>query len=318
MRSRRLPVLLLMMFLAVSTVQGAAHPLDQLLSDYAALTSFQQMLPDSTRSRFAQLYRWSLQSSRGNLTTRIVDHIRQRPEAQVELKAFLDGLSAKDAQTVAGLQKALEDRQAFSGLHHDALPAVVEQLRTIRPPLAKMELRGLRPVLRPANALSRTRALPKIGTMKGVFRDRKIMLTFNRTFWTITGNHGAHDVGLNISHESSTIFGRAYGDALSLGFDWSPEMISQQGTVADVRYDMVLDWEAGTAQGWGMGKAIRLQFSIDDGRITGWMPGGQVNLTFNELSGVLQGTVGGKFCQLTLTNVDLYDFLQHLYLFLEV
>ena len=297
----------------------SAHPLDQALTELLALEELQQVLPGTTTSRFAKNFRWSLASSRQEQIESIIRYLQRHPRQQAELEQVLSLGTPEDTKAFAPLKKALHQTRAFTSLHQEQLcKSPNSAAQQIRPPLRKPLATALRPVLPPVTPSAGPRALPKIGSMRGVFRNRKIMLTFNRTFWTITGNHGAHDVGLTINHEKATIVGRAYGDSLSLGFDWSPEKISQHGMVAGILYNMALDWKAGTAVGRGLGKGIRLQFSLDDGRITGWMPGGQVNLTLNEISGVLQGTVGGKFCQLTLTNVDLYDFLQHLYLFLEV
>ncbi len=78
---------------------------------------------------------------------------------------------------------------------------------------------------------------------------------------------------------------------------------------------MDLNWEKGTLKGGAWGKPMDLVFDTKKGIIRDASGGGDVNLKYDSTSGLLKGTLHGNDAKITMTNLDLYEFLNHYYIF---
>ncbi|MDE1977526.1 MAG: hypothetical protein KGI84_09760, partial [Elusimicrobia bacterium] len=122
-------------------------------------------------------------------------------------------------------------------------------------------------------------------------------------------------VDININNENGTITGREGSAPVALFFQWSPSVIRISGTDAGAAYNVTLSVTGGSISGTAEGSPIYATFRMDGGPIQGSNTG-NIALSYDVVSGRVNGTINGSPIDVTLTNLDLSDFMEHLYLFL--
>ncbi|MFI5348152.1 MAG: hypothetical protein ACHQ2Z_01290 [Elusimicrobiota bacterium] len=161
---------------------------------------------------------------------------------------------------------------------------------------------------------------PEIATMEGGFSGRPARLTLLRREWRIAGEINGQEVKVAIDNEAKTVTGSANGQPVALTFDATPERTSYKGAVNGSTIEYSIDWQAGVIDGAANGSKLHLEFNLDGGTVDrkkSALNGAPVGLTLEAASGRLSGTIGGKDIGLTLTDADLADFLENLYLFVK-
>ncbi len=164
----------------------------------------------------------------------------------------------------------------------------------------------------------------KMGTIKGGMNHSPVDVTLNKLDWTITGGINLSPVDIKIDNDAKTITGGANHSQVDLKFLWSPEEVSVEGgaNVSPVKY--TVNWKNGLLEGYSNHAPLRLKFNMDEGNadattvsIKGYATHSPVELTYNKVSGHISGGMGFSQVDVDLVNCDLYDFLQHFFLFLN-
>jgi hypothetical protein len=154
---------------------------------------------------------------------------------------------------------------------------------------------------------------PAIGSMEGQAHGAPVHLTYDRRQWTVKGETNGSTVDLSIDHDKGTISGDAQGKTMDIDFTWSPEKISMRDDSNGLL--MNLDWNKGKLEGKLWGKPLDIRFDMNKGTIKDMSGRDDVDLTYDKISGVLTGTLDGSDAKVTMTNLDIYDFLNHYYAF---
>ncbi|GAB4271657.1 MAG: hypothetical protein Kow0029_09600 [Candidatus Rifleibacteriota bacterium] len=167
------------------------------------------------------------------------------------------------------------------------------------------------------NEVKALRSIPKIGWIKGTIGQKEYYVTFNRTEWTIKGNAGDKPFDIKIDHENKTIRGYAHDSGVDLTFNWTPEEYSLDGEAYGYPYWANINWKAGDVTGGYACSMLEFKFDTDSGLITGSLSDRKANLKFDRISGRLTGDFFNKKLDLQITNLELSDFMQYIYLFLK-
>ncbi|MDP2867136.1 MAG: hypothetical protein Q8O90_12925, partial [Elusimicrobiota bacterium] len=84
-----------------------------------------------------------------------------------------------------------------------------------------------------------------------------------------------------------------------------------------------VNWKKGLLEGHAGYSPLKLEFNMSEGQagaatvsVKGYANHAPVELTYNKVSGHLGGGMNYSPVDLNLVNCDLYDFLQHFFLFL--
>lgn len=168
----------------------------------------------------------------------------------------------------------------------------------------------------PGDTTREKAGVPKTGTMRGTWDMGTTNLVFDRMMWTIEGVKGGKDVRLSWDHDNGKIRGRVGNLFVDLKVEWSAERVRVSGLGDGEIIDYTCDWTARRVDGQAYGKTISLPFDMDKG-IDGMANGGISKLVYSKKSGALNGLLGVDMANLKLENLDLYDFLMHLYIFLH-
>ena len=161
------------------------------------------------------------------------------------------------------------------------------------------------------------RSIPKQGWIKGTIGNKEYYVSVNRTEWTIKGNAGDRPFDIKIDHENKTIRGYAHDSGVDMTFDWSPEQYSLDGEAYGYPYWISIDWPAGNAPGGYACSMLEFNWNIDNGDLTGSLSDRKANLKFDKVSGRLTGDFFNRKLDLQITNLDLSDFIQYIFLFLK-
>ena len=192
------------------------------------------------------------------------------------------------------------------------------QIGAVRPPTSFPSPRaasGEAPALTPALDPTLTKAPPAKGWIQGEFNGQPLDLEFDRRHSTVQGRFGQGEVKLATDHEHGTITGQLGPRAVKAKFTWSSERIGYQGDIGGRPLNLLLDWGKGRLQGMAGGEATDVRFDLANGRIQGQAVHGQVDLNYDAKSGRLAGQLGKGALDMTLTNLDLHDFLQNFFVF---
>ncbi|MBI5596544.1 MAG: hypothetical protein HY928_10690 [Elusimicrobia bacterium] len=176
------------------------------------------------------------------------------------------------------------------------------------------------PMTGPALAAAGLKAIarrPAQGTVNGGTGGAPVELTFDRRAWTIKGGVNGMPVELFIDHENRTIKGGANGSPVDLVFDWSPEKIVMRGGANRSPVELVLDWNGRSLVGYANNSPVRVDFDLDGGTLKGYANHAPIDLAYDKVSGRLSGGLNHRPVDMTLTNLDLSDFLQYFFLFLK-
>ena len=163
--------------------------------------------------------------------------------------------------------------------------------------------------LTPALDPTLQKAPPATGWVQGTIHGKPVDLTFDRRQSTLKGP----GMDLKTDHEAGTITGQIGQKQANMRFEWSPQRINYVGDIAGRPTNLRLDFEKGRLEGMAGGNATDLRFDLPAGRIQGQAGHGPVDLRYDKVSGRLQGSLGKGDCDLTLTNLDLRDFLEYFY-----
>jgi len=183
----------------------------------------------------------------------------------------------------------------------------------VRPPVARSASHA--EVLTPALDPGLLKAPPAKGWIQGQFHGKPLDLEFDRRQSTLQGRFGQNDVSLATDHDAGTITGQLGQRKVDVQFAWSSERIGYQGDIDGRPVNLRLDWQKGRLEGISGGNATDLRFDIAAGRIKGTAGHGQVDLRFDKHTGRLAGQLGKGNLDMTLTNLDLHDFLQNFFVF---
>lgn len=157
---------------------------------------------------------------------------------------------------------------------------------------------------------------PKIGKMRGTWDMGSTDLTFDRLMGSIEGVKGGRDVRVSWDHENGKIRGRIGNLFVDLKVEWSSERVRVSGTGDGEIIDYTADWPAKRVDGQAYGKSIAITYNPDKG-VDGMANGSLVKLIYSKKNGALNGMFGVDMANLKLENLDLTDFLMHLYIFLH-
>lgn len=158
---------------------------------------------------------------------------------------------------------------------------------------------------------------PKQGFITGKVGVKDYSITFDRVAWTITGTAGDKPVDVKIDHAACTIRGTAMDSGIDLTFKWTPQEVGFDGEAYGYPYWVNINWDGKTATG-GIGcSMLDLTFNLQGGTLTGDLGGKPANLKYDEISGRLTGELFKRPVDLKLVNLDLSDFIQHMYLFVR-
>ena len=171
----------------------------------------------------------------------------------------------------------------------------------------------LEAVFRAPSALALRR--PSSGAIAGTFAGGPVNLVLNRYSWDITGRVGSSPVDVDIDNQNGTFTGEEGQSRVALFFQWSPDVIRISGTDAGNPYNVTLDVTGGVISGTAEGSPLRATFRMDGGPIQGSNTG-DISLNYDAVSGRVNGVINGSPIDVTLTDLDLSDFMEHLYLFL--
>lgn len=164
----------------------------------------------------------------------------------------------------------------------------------------------------------------RVGTIIGGMNHSPVDVTINKIEWTIKGGMNLSPVDIKIDHNNKTITGGANHNPVELKFEWSTKQWSVEGraNLSPVKY--TINWEKGILEGYSNNSQIRLEFDMKEGQageniveINGYAKNAPVALKFDKITGKLTGAMNSSPVDITLTNCDLYDFLQYFFLFLN-
>ena len=156
---------------------------------------------------------------------------------------------------------------------------------------------------------------PFSGTIAGTFAGGPVNLILNRYAWDITGRVGSSPVSVDIDNQNGTFTGEEGQSRVALFFQWSPDVIRISGTDAGAPYNVTLNVTGGVISGTAEGSPLKATFRMDGGPIQGSNTG-DISLNYDVVSGRVNGVINGSPIDVTLTDLDLSDFMEHLYLFL--
>ncbi|OGR71109.1 MAG: hypothetical protein A2179_06290 [Elusimicrobia bacterium GWC2_63_65] len=164
----------------------------------------------------------------------------------------------------------------------------------------------------------------KMGSIKGVMNNGPVNLKINKLDWTIKGGINNYPVDLGINHEQSVITGGANASTVGLKFDWSTEEITVLGNSGPALLRYTVNWKKGLLEGQYNHSPVKVEFDLGQGyadqtivSLTGYAAYAPVELTFNKVNGHLGGYMNHAPVDINLVNCDIYDFLQHFFLFLK-
>ncbi|MHB2025463.1 MAG: hypothetical protein ACYCPQ_02310 [Elusimicrobiota bacterium] len=156
---------------------------------------------------------------------------------------------------------------------------------------------------------------PWRGSIDGSFNGAPVNLILDRRAWGLTGNIGQNGVNIGIDNTNGVITGTDGSMAVNLFVDWLPNVIRLSGTAGKSDYNAVIHVISGQMSGTAMGSPLQVSFSMDGGIISGSNTG-PIALNYDVTSGSVNGIINGMPIDVTLTDMDISDFMEHLYLFL--
>ena len=158
---------------------------------------------------------------------------------------------------------------------------------------------------------------PRIATITGGMNLTPVDLTFDRVEWTIKGGIAGSPVDVKIDHDKAKITGGANQSPIDLTFKWSPEAYSVEGgaNLSPIKLD--IDWQKGTLNGYANHSTVAVTFNLEEGWVKGAANHSGLELKYDKISGKLTGGMNQAPVGVTLTNMDLSDFLQNFFLFLR-
>ncbi|MEW6709645.1 MAG: thioredoxin-like domain-containing protein [Candidatus Riflebacteria bacterium] len=167
------------------------------------------------------------------------------------------------------------------------------------------------------NEVNAIRSIPKLGWIKGTIGNKDYYVAINRTEWSIKGNAGEKPFDIKIDHENKTIRGYAHDSGVDLTFSWAPEQYTAEGETYGYPYWLNINWPAGEATGGISCSMLEFNWNADNGVLNGSLSDRKANLKFDKVSGRLTGDFFNRKLDLQITNLDLTDFMQYIYLFLK-
>ncbi|MFC1679249.1 hypothetical protein ACFL2T_03460 [Elusimicrobiota bacterium] len=158
---------------------------------------------------------------------------------------------------------------------------------------------------------------PQYGTIAGTAGETPIQLRLDRRAWTLSGTGKGGAVDIDIDHDGRKITGEANGAPVDLQFHWSPERVVLAGTAAGKPARATIGFLEPSAT-WVLGSdLVRLEYDKERGIVLGSARGKPVSLSYDEASGRLRGKLGGSRLDLILTNLEMGDFFQYVFVLLD-
>ncbi len=158
---------------------------------------------------------------------------------------------------------------------------------------------------------------PAFGTVTGAMNRAPVDIRFDRRAWAITGGMNRSPVDVRIDHDEKRIFGGANRSPVNLTFTWTPEAFSVEGGANLSPVSLVGNWKDGTLTGHSNQAPLSLQFNLQEGTVTGYANRAPVSLKYDKVSGAVEGYMNRAPVAIRLENLDLSDFLQYFFLFLD-
>ncbi len=155
------------------------------------------------------------------------------------------------------------------------------------------------------------------GTITGAMNHSPVQLQFDRRAWTITGGINNSPVQVAIDHAARRIHGGANHSPVELAFEWTSDRWCIEGGANRSPVRLETYWLRGTLEGHSNRSPVKLEFDLPAGTIRGYANRAPVELSYDAASGRITGAMNRSPVDITLVNLDLSDFLSHLYLFLR-
>jgi nucleoredoxin len=170
---------------------------------------------------------------------------------------------------------------------------------------------------RVVNETQAARAIPQKAWVKGTVGNTSFDITFDRTAWTITGKAGDRPVDIRIDHDGKKITGYAHDSGVDLAFTWNTLEIAYDGAAYGTPFWMNIAWPQKMVYGGVSCTLMELSFDLSKGILDGYLGEKMTHLRLDAASGLLTGELFQRPVHLQLTNLDLSDFIQHIYLFMR-
>lgn len=154
---------------------------------------------------------------------------------------------------------------------------------------------------------------PRTGWIRGTCNGDPVDLTFDRRAGSVQGQAMGGDVTLTTSADDSQIQGREGSTPISLSQQWQPDHVDLRGSARDGDVSVHFDWSQSAGDGTVGGQPFSVRWD-ESGRVQGQAFGGEVSMRYDAASGALQGTMGRSQVDVTVTNLDLTDFMDHAWL----
>jgi hypothetical protein len=168
-------------------------------------------------------------------------------------------------------------------------------------------------VIGPSRAAAR-RGAPQNGSIQGTLGGQDVNLAINRRAQTVDGDVLGHDVHVQTSQDGKSVSGSDGDASVALTEDWQPTQVSLDGNARGGATDVHFDWTQKHGQGTVAGQPFFESWD-DSNHVVGEGFGSSIDLQYDPISGHLQGNLGPSQLDVTVTNLDLTDVMQHVYLF---
>jgi len=158
-----------------------------------------------------------------------------------------------------------------------------------------------------------SKGTPQFGWIRGQFPGGSADLNFNRRQQTVTGDSFGDQVNISSNPQGTAVSGQAHGQAVDLKQQWSPQLVKLDGWANGARYQMNVDYDRHQATGNAGGRAINLNFDMQQGFVQGLVGNDSVDLKLSN-DGQLTGQLGEGQVKAEMINLDLGHLLTNWYL----
>lgn len=174
---------------------------------------------------------------------------------------------------------------------------------------------GARTVL--SASVLRVSGRPYFGSVTGSQGGAPVDLRFDRRAWSVVGSAKGGAVDIRVDHAAARITGSAAGSPVQIAFTWRPERMALRGHAMGAPLEAIVDFNAASVSGHAAGAPVRVSYDKETGSISGTANHSPVRLSYDKVSGRLRGTIGGRPLEVVLMNLEIGDFLQYFFLFLN-
>lgn len=181
---------------------------------------------------------------------------------------------------------------------------------------ASYGLRQVAPLPSMVGRAARNLGRPRFASISGKLDGKAFSMRLSRSLWVLSGEIGEDAIGVKIDHDGKSMLGDVGGRRVELAFHWTPAQSLVQGTYngSPIRYNV--DFREISAVGAAAGKPFRVSLDRQTRKVTGGIDGRAVSMDYNPMSGRLHGKLAGRPIDVTLSNLELGEFLQYFFILL--